>query len=765
MGFSQHDWTIPFKSPQVFIENLGQYDALAQGFGDQGRFVMDHGFGWQVLVGEKGIHYLIQRRDIREEDAHEEHAEGFPASEVRSSRISMEWVGASPSAQMEKIGQQADYYTYSYPVGDQFVDVDHANAFERLRYTEIYPGIDAEFAGEGDRGLKYSFHVKAGADASHIRLRWRGATPSLDVQGQIHLPAVLGELVDQAPKAWYADDASMYIPVEFKLDGNEVTFELGPYDHQRAIVIDPWTINPALPAPFNRAFEVDNDAAGNVYVFGGGMGYNLKKYNAAGTLQWTHVSPWDTSNAWFGELLTMPAGDVFITSGSAAKIRRLTTAGAATFTNNGPFFNLDEYWTLILSCDNTKLVSGGSRIISLTSPQGHVFNLNLANGNQMAGSPYNVSPVGMKEIRGLITGGNGNYYLLSNDNLICLNQAFGIVYSVATGVAHPYYSPAYMAQSVQGMNVIDANTTHVYTNNGNTLQKRDISTGALVASTPITGGGFSGGFFGSGNTNGGLVLDACNNVYVGSTNAIYKFDANLAPLGSVATTGAIYDLKIPAAGTLLASGNALVISNTTLAPCAPKPISCVILPATLTFLQGECESGKMALNWVTEKEIEMSHFDVERSLDGKTWTAEAKIPAAGNSEAIQNYQWAESASLNLPNGFCHYRLKMVDRNGESQYSGITTIEGCGFSEALVKVNPTVTAGETELEFNATQADKGELRVLNLEGKNVKTVKVSWNSGENRIPFSIRELPAGTYLISVSNSEGAGIVRNARVVKN
>ncbi len=763
-AIAQQDWTISLKSPQDFIENRGQYDALAQGFGDHGRFVMDHGFGWQVLVGDKGIHYLIQKQERAAQEPQEEHEEGAPRGQILSSRISMEFVGISQQAVLQPLDQRDEFYTYSYPVGDQFVNVDHANAFERLRYAEIYPGIDAEFAGEGDRGLKYSFHLQAGADASQIRLRWRGATPSLDAQGQIHLPAVLGELVDQAPKAWYADDASMYIPVEFELDGDEVTFELGAYDHQKAIVIDPWTINPALPAPFNRAFEVDNDAAGNVYVFGGGMGYNLKKYNSAGTLQWTHVSPWDTSNAWFGELLTMPAGDVFITSGSAAKIRRLTTAGATTFTNNGPFFNLDEYWTLILSCDNTKLVSGGSRIIGLTSPQGHVFNLNLTNGNQMVGSPYNVSPVGMKEIRGLITGGNGNYYLLSNDNLICLNQTFGIVYSVATGVAHPYYSPAYMAQSVQGMNVIDANTTHVYTNNGNTLQKRDIATGALVASTPITGGGFSGGFFGSGNTNGGLVLDACNNVYVGSTNAIYKFDANLVPLGSVATTGAIYDLKIPAAGTLLAGGNALVISNTTLSPCAPKPISCVILPATLTFLQGECESGKMALDWVTEKEIEMSHFDVERSLDGKTWTAEAKIPAAGNSEAIQNYRWAEGAPLNLPNGFCHYRLKMVDRNGESQYSGITTIEGCGFSEALVKVNPTVTASETELEFTADKADKGELRVLNLTGKNVKTLKVSWNSGENRIPFSIRELPAGTYLISVSNSAGAEIVRNARVVK-
>jgi hypothetical protein len=763
-AFSQHDWQITPKSPQVFIENLGQYDALSTGFSDEGKFVMDHGFGWQVLVGEKGIHYLIQRRDLKEESAQEEHAEEFPNGEVRSSRISMEFVGISPQAELRSIGQQDDYYTYSYPVGDEFVNVDRANAYEKLRYAGIYTGIDAEFVGQGDRGLKYSFHLQAGADPAQIRLRWKGATPSLDAVGQIHLPAVLGELVDQAPKAWYADDASVYIPVEFKLIGNEVTFELGPYDHQRAIVIDPWTINPALPAPFNRAYEVDNDAAGNVYVFGGGMGYNLKKYNAAGTLQWTHVSPWDTSNGWFGELLTLGAGDCFITSGSAAKMRRLTTAGATTFTNNGPFFNLDEYWTMILSCDNTKLVTAGTRIISLTSPQGHVFNINMANGNQIAGSPYNVSPVGMKEIRALCTGGNGNYYMLSNDNLIAVNQAFGIIYSIATGTSHPYNAPAFKAVNVQGQNSIDANTTHVFINTGANLQKRDIATGALVSQVAITGGGFSGGFFGSGSTNAGMVVDACNNLYVGSTNAIYKYDANLTLLGSVATTGAIYDLKIPSAGTLIAGGNALVISNTTLSPCAPKPISCVILPATLSHLEGECEGGKMKLNWVTEKEIEMSHFEVERALDGSNWVNIFKANAIGNSESLQNYNYEEAVPSNLSNGHAYYRLKMVDRNGEFQYSGIAMVAACGEWDQTAKVSPTVTEGAAELEFSAAAEGNGTLKVLNLEGRVVHSQKITWEAGINHSSLALRDLVNGTYLITVEDGKGKFLVRNARVVK-
>lgn len=760
---AQQAWVKSLEIPQVFIENQGQYDALEQGFGDQARYVMDHGFGWQVLLGDEGLHYLVQRSLPEREPVADEHEAEREEREILRSHISMEFVGISPSARLEAIERQDDYFTYAYESGDEHVNVNHASAYRQVLYRNIYPGVDATIEGKGGRGIKYSFQVAAGANPQDIRLRWQGAQPQLDSDGNLHMPAVLGELIDQKPEAWYADRPEEKIPVAFRLIGNEVTFQLGAYQSGRAIVIDPWTINPALPAPFNRAFEVDADAAGNVYVFGGGMGYNLKKYNSAGTLQWTHVSPWDTSNAWFGELLTMSTGDCFITSGSAAKIRRLTTAGATTFTNNGPFLNFDEYWHLVLSCDLTKLVAGGSRIIGLTSPQGHIFNLNLTNGNQMAGSPYNVSPVGMKEIRALITGGNGNYYMLSNDNLIALNQTFGTIYSIASGISHPYYSPAYMAQSVQGQNIIDANTSFIYMQNGATLQKRDINTGALVSSVAITGGGFTGGFFGTGATNGGLVIDVCGNVFVGSTNAIYKFDANLTPLGNVATSGAIYDLHIPAAGTLIAGGNALVVSNTSLSPCAPKTIACLILPVELSILQGSCRTGEgVDLNWTTAKEDGMSHFDVERSTDGQTWQQVGRVPASGNSATSQSYAFHLPASPS-ESGLWYFRLGMIDQNGGSTTSYIATVEACEQGNKA-RLAPSIASEETELQFTALESGVGRIEIVDNSGKLVMERPITWASGLNALHVQLSGLAPGTYSLALLGANGRQVFSGLRLVK-
>ncbi len=762
---AQHDWQVPLQEPQVFIENLGQYDALGRGFPARPRYVIDHGFGWQAMVTDDGLQYLVQRT-IDDESADNEEAHGPEEShgEIVQSRLSMQFVGASPTRTMRAAGEQDDYYTYSYPVGEGYRNVDHAAAYSDLHIDGLYPGIGLDLAGPKDGGLKYSFQLQPRANAGAIRLKWEGGTPTLDGNGDLHLPAVLGELVDQHPSAWYTDDPSTRIPVEFALSGQQVTFMLGNYDAQRAITIDPWTINPALPAPFNRAFEVDYDAAGNVYVFGGGMGYNLKKYNSAGTLQWTHTSPWDTSNAWFGELLTLSTGDCFITSGSVAKIRRLTTGGGTTFTNNGPFFNNDEYWNLTLSCDLTKLVAGGTRLIGLVSPQGHIFNLNMANGNQQAGSPYNVSPVGMKEIRALCTAGNGNYYMLSNDNLIAVNQAFGIIYSIASGTSHPYNSPAFLAKNVQGQNSIDANSANIYINTGSNLQKRDINTGALLSSIAIPGGGFTGGFFGTGATNSGMVIDACNNVFVGSTNAIYKYDANLNLLGSVVTTGAIYDLVIPSAGTLIAGGNALVISNTTLAPCAPKTIVCVILPVEMGYFNANCHSDIVEVHWQSLQENNNLAYFIERTQDGVQWEERGRMAGAGTSASPIDYQFREATPLPHADQPWYYRLKMTDGDGNETYSGITTVETCAQSDPTISVNPTVADKAASLSFESKLPGNGRLLIDQALGQTVRSVDAHWLAGQNALQLPIETLPAGIYHVRVIDAKGEVIVRNARFVK-
>src|SRR5207253_6752359 len=134
-----------------------------------------------------------------------------------------------------------------------------------------------------------------------------------------------GDLIDKNFVAYY-EKSGKTIPAEFSLANNTVLFNLAVTGTvAETIIIDPWIVNPAM-ANSNKAWDIEADAAGNAYVYGGDSPLKLKKYNSAGALQWTYSSPWDTSNVWVGTLKTDPSGNSYITSGSTAAIIKVNTS-------------------------------------------------------------------------------------------------------------------------------------------------------------------------------------------------------------------------------------------------------------------------------------------------------------------------------------------------------------------------------------------------------------------------------------------------------
>jgi gliding motility-associated-like protein len=75
--------------------------------------------------------------------------------------------------------------------------------------------------------------------------------------------------------------------------------------------------------------------------------------------------------------------------------------------------------------------------------------------------------------------------------------------------------------------------------------------------------------------NDGIALDDCENIYVGSTNAVHKFSPNLVLLGSFTTPAAVYDVAINYNGEVVATGNNFIIANNTLNACPPVPTVCL----------------------------------------------------------------------------------------------------------------------------------------------------------------------------------------------
>ncbi|MGZ3903491.1 MAG: PKD domain-containing protein, partial [Bacteroidia bacterium] len=79
---------------------------------------------------------------------------------------------------------------------------------------------------------------------------------------------------------------------------------------------------------------------------------------------------------------------------------------------------------------------------------------------------------------------------------------------------------------------------------------------------PIAGGVSTASFGFNVPSNSGIDLDSCGNVYVGSTNAVIKYDANLNVISSQATTFKVYDVAVSTGGNVIACGATGTYSST-----------------------------------------------------------------------------------------------------------------------------------------------------------------------------------------------------------
>ena len=75
------------------------------------------------------------------------------------------------------------------------------------------------------------------------------------------------------------------------------------------------------------------------------------------------------------------------------------------------------------------------------------------------------------------------------------------------------------------------------------------------------------------------------------------------------------------------------------------------------------------LQWATASEINNSHFEIERSYNGRTFEMIGQVAGKGKSHQQMEYNYIDNG-IHPSNNIAYYRLKQVDFNGTSEYSTI-----------------------------------------------------------------------------------------------
>lgn len=165
-----------------------------------------------------------------------------------------------------------------------------------------------------------------------------------------------------------------------------------------------------------------------------------------------------------------------------------------------------------------------------------------------------------------------------------------------------------------------------------------------------------------------------------------------------------------------------------------------ILPLSLVSFTGKIANNTVQLNWATTNEVNVSHFNIENSANGTSWTNIATVNAK-NTAAAQYNQTVAASTNNL------YRIKMVDKDGKASYSAIINLKNKANAISLLS-NPI--KGTVRVSINADAA-KYTAALYSLQGKQVASVNYNHAGGVSTLEMPLNNVAKGSYIVKVATA--------------
>lgn len=176
----------------------------------------------------------------------------------------------------------------------------------------------------------------------------------------------------------------------------------------------------------------------------------------------------------------------------------------------------------------------------------------------------------------------------------------------------------------------------------------------------------------------------------------------------------------------------------------------VVLPLIINQFNGNYADGIIQLGWSSYSEINIEHFDIERSTDGNNFRQIGRVNTlSGQLNSNANYNYLD---ITAQRGINYYRLAIVDNNGNYTYSKtiIVNVDIKGISVMVVYPNPFST--RVQIRVNADKAEKVAINIINSNGILMSTQNAQTQVGDNNITINkVDALPGGVYYIEVVSS--------------
>jgi len=174
-----------------------------------------------------------------------------------------------------------------------------------------------------------------------------------------------------------------------------------------------------------------------------------------------------------------------------------------------------------------------------------------------------------------------------------------------------------------------------------------------------------------------------------------------------------------------------------------------VLPVTLTSFTANKKDDNVLVEWTTEKEINLSHFIVERSDDGTSFYAIGRVNGR-NIGKTESYQLTDGKPVQ---NIAYYRLRSVDLDGKESLSRIATVMSAQGNDKLVLVN---NPAHNKITLLATGNLTGEFnyQLILINGQVIKSGKLPVQNGGYYDINLDNNVKPGTYSLKVVDNKQA-----------
>lgn len=778
-GFSNGSpWQIKPFERKAFIENKGQFEnSLAP---DKQNFNYCIDKGYQVFFYPNEISYrftkyvkskgtilnIFENEEKREAREHQ--------LKTKTQTINVKWLNSNPDATIIVEGKQTTYFSYVINTKNEKPSTVMCDGYSKLTYKNLYDGIDVEYVFHPDNGIEYNLLIHPGADVSKVQMQYSG-TNNFSRKGEnVFIQTLAGDLIDHAPVTYYTNSKEK-IASSFNINNNIVSFNLSPYLKDQEIVIDPWTVIPGFTPPL--AFDNGVDNNGNIYIYGGGAGnFVVEKYSSAGGAPIWSLANSGIDQMYYGDMLVDGTGNFYLSEGFVANGAHTwkfspTSSSLWQSTSDG---NYREHWRLALNCITNKVIVAGG---GTTSPTLNIAEIDVTTGTLLnAKSVYNGT---QSDVAGLCVDELGKAYLKhSNPNVITYtDNANNTLTNLPDG-----YGLWEVGNSIMGANGFNfmalGGATFLFTSDGETIKKWDRNTYALLSSATIPGATALAG--------SGILADKCNNLFVGASNGVYRYDFNLVQKEYQPTTTAVFDIAYALNSDIVASGDGFLTplpfgrtscgADTviiTMDPCTPSINTVKVRPIQgippFSFLWDDGNTDSVRINLplgnhivtVRDGACSPSFFTdtVKVTLGNKALTIQKTNPLCNLSsngeikitllknQIITNVTWTPSITNSLLNDST---TKATGLTSGSYTCHLSSTSGCNYDTTIVLTDPPLLRDSLKSRKAKCPGDANGSAIAFPYG-GTPPYTYSWNTNPIQTTKTAINLIVGSHIISITDS--------------